>query len=163
MCKGILFAVTFMVASGVAAETKLQSTRVALESESLYGDPEEDIDADEDGDEDGPVGDEYVIQRSAPIMRSFPGAHARCARGCSYVSWGIWGDKAHRARKSCHNSGEAIDIHAIRCGGRTFAAGSARFNQYVGCMRGSFKVIFGSGRHKNHAHIQLRGCRKVGG
>lgn len=103
---------------------------------------------------------DYFLRKAA-ILAPFLAKHNSCASGCSYVSWGIWGDEAHQRRKSCHNSGEAIDIHAIRCRGKTHSGQSARFNSYVGCMRGKFHVIYGSGDHENHAHIQLRNCRKI--
>lgn len=98
----------------------------------------------------------------AAILQPFLNAHRRCAPGCGYVSWGIWGDARHQAKRSCHNSGQAIDIHAITCGG-THAAGGARFNQYVRCMGGSLGVIYGSGDHKDHAHFQLHGCNMCAG
>jgi hypothetical protein len=100
---------------------------------------------------------------SAPILQSFLRAHRACARGCSYVSWGIWGDSAHQRRASCHNSGQAIDIHAITCRGRQHAAPSDRFSSYVSCMRGYLGVIYKSKDHFNHAHFQLRGCNKCVG
>ena len=101
--------------------------------------------------------------QTGPILNPYLAKHRQCASGCSYVSWGIWGDAAHQRRASCHNSGEAIDIHAITCGGRTYGPTTQRFRQYVQCMRGKFYVIFGSGDHANHAHIQFQGCRKVSG
>lgn len=107
--------------------------------------------------------DMQALMRQAPILGPYLSRHRQCASGCSYVSWGIWGDKKHQQRQSCHNSGEAIDIHAIKCHGRTFAAKSARFGQYVQCMRGKFYVIYGSGDHANHAHIQFHNCRKIKG
>ena len=98
----------------------------------------------------------------APILGPFLAAHRRCAPGCGYVSWGIWGDKSHQQRRSCHNSGQAIDIHAITCGG-THKALSARFDQYVSCMRGSLGVIYRSANHFSHAHFQLHGCNMCSG
>jgi hypothetical protein len=99
---------------------------------------------------------------SAPILGPFLEAHRSCASGCGYVSWGIWGDEAHQRRRSCHNSGEAIDIHAITCGG-THKALSSRFDEYVDCMRGSLGVIYRSANHYNHAHFQLNGCNMCQG
>ena len=98
---------------------------------------------------------------AAKIVKPFRSRHRACASVCSYVSWGIWGDSKHKKRRSCHNSGEAIDIHALRCNGRTHGPRSERFRAYVQCMRGSFKVIFGKGKHTEHAHVQFKGCRKI--
>jgi hypothetical protein len=97
------------------------------------------------------------------ILAPFKAQHNVCAPGCSYVSWGIWGDKAHQARASCHNSGDAIDIHAFRCGKTLNGPKTARFKKYVGCMRKKFGTVFGNASHKNHVHIQLKGCRKIRG
>lgn len=99
---------------------------------------------------------------NARIVGPFTAAHNRCAPGCGYVSWGIWGDTSHQQRRSCHNSGEAIDIHAITCGG-THKALSARFDQYVDCMRGSLGVIYRAKDHYDHAHFQLHGCNMCQG
>jgi hypothetical protein len=113
---------------------------------------------------------EILVQRRrrapAPrVLAPFEARHKVCAPGCSYVSWGIWGDKAHQARRSCHNSGDAIDIHAIRCNGKVQSprTAAARFQKYVGCMKGNFNVIFGNRQHRNHAHIELKNCRRVRG
>jgi hypothetical protein len=97
------------------------------------------------------------------ILAPFKARHAVCAPGCTYVSWGIWGDKDHQARKSCHNSGDAIDIHAFRCGKTLNGPRTARFKKYVGCMKQQFGTVFGNASHKNHVHIQLKGCRKIKG
>ena len=104
-----------------------------------------------------------VSQKRPPILAPFLAQHGQCGTGCEYVSWGIWGDARHQAKRSCHNAGEAIDIHAIRCGGVVSAAGSKRFNSYASCMRQKFGVIYGSGDHRDHAHIQLRGCHMISG
>jgi hypothetical protein len=109
--------------------------------------------------ESGILADARADQNSnAPIFAPFLAQHNRCAPGCGYVSWGIWGDARHQAKRSCHNSGEAIDIHAITCGGKTYAALSARFTEYVSCMKGTLQAIYGSGEHADHAHLQLPGC-----
>ena len=92
------------------------------------------------------------------VLSVFTSAHNRCAPGCRFVSWGIWGDPRHQAKRSCHNSGQAIDIHAIVCNGKTYPALSGRFNEYASCMRGSMGVIYGKGDHRDHAHIELHNC-----
>lgn len=102
-----------------------------------------------------------LLRKAAPIAGPFAAKHKICASGCGYVSWGIWGDEAHKKRKSCHNSGEAIDVHAITCGGKTYAAQSKRFTTYVKCMGKYFGTIYLKKDHYHHAHIQLRNCRKI--
>jgi len=118
-----------------------------------------------------PNGDEFGLDSlltlaarggGAPILQPFLNAHRQCAPGCGYVSWGIWGDAKHQARRSCHNSGQAIDIHAITCGG-THAAPGARFSRYVGCMKSYLGIVYLNKDHMNHAHFQLRGCSKCQG
>lgn len=101
------------------------------------------------------------FRKTAPISAPFKNQHKVCAGSCSYVSWGIWGDEAHKKRKSCHNSGEAIDIHAITCGKVKHGPTSSRFKNYVGCMRKKFKVLFQVKDHYQHAHIQIHNCRKI--
>lgn len=107
----------------------------------------------------GPIS--TIVQgRHAPIMRPFTLALRECAPGCTYDSWGVWGDARHQRRRSCHNTGNAIDVPAIRCGGRRYNASTSRFRNFVGCVRGKHGLytIFGSGDHKQHVHISLRSC-----
>jgi hypothetical protein len=102
----------------------------------------------------------YAQGRYSPIMVPFLTALRQCAPGCSYQSWGVWGDARHQRKHSCHNSGSAIDIPGLVCGGRAYRAGSSRFSQFVGCMKSkrNLYVIFGHGEHTHHAHISLRSC-----
>ncbi len=111
-----------------------------------------------------PQRDYYHSGRYAPIMPQFLAAFDQCAPGCKYIDWGVWGDRRHQMHRSCHNSGSAIDIHGIRCGGKKITAGSAGFSQFVRCMQGhsSLFIIFGRNPHRHHAHISLRSC-EVGG
>jgi hypothetical protein len=103
----------------------------------------------------------YSERVTAKIEAPFKAQHAKCASGCSFVSWGIWGDEAHKHRRSCHNSGEAIDIHAITCGKTQSAALSKRFDTYVSCMRKKFKVLYRIKDHFGHAHIQIPNCKMI--
>jgi hypothetical protein len=105
------------------------------------------------------------------VMTMFPGVHNQCAPGCGYVSWGIWGDARHRAKRSCHNAGDAIDVHAIRCGGTVSPGGSPKFRAYVDCVLDhGMGVIFNrpdigkpNRQHTNHAHFELPNCRFIRG
>lgn len=98
--------------------------------------------------------------RYAPILAPFTNAFNQCAPGCTYTNWGIWGDMRHQHKHSCHNSGSAVDVHAIRCGGANYAAGTSRFNGFVSCMHGrnGLYTIYGNGEHRHHAHISLESC-----
>lgn len=103
--------------------------------------------------------------RRAPIKIPFKNAFDVCCPGGSYTNWGIWGDEKHKHRRSCHNSGSAIDVHAVKCNGSRAVAGTSRFGGFVSCMRSKgMHVIYGSGEHRNHAHISLKSCEvgKVG-
>jgi len=101
-------------------------------------------------------------RKTAKIEAPFKAQHNVCAKNCKYTSWGIWGDLAHQKRKSCHNSGEAIDIHAITCGGvKHSGAKSSKFNSYVTCMRKKFTVLWKVKDHFNHAHIQIPNCKMI--
>lgn len=101
---------------------------------------------------------------SPRILNPFLNRHNNvCASGYGYVSWGIWGDRAHQRRRSCHNSGDAIDIHAITHQGKVYTGKTQRFRDYVSCMHKEFGTVFGNSSHTDHVHIQLRPCRKIGG
>ncbi len=101
---------------------------------------------------------------SAPISGPFQAAFNKCAPGCSYTSWGIWGDERHQARASCHNSGSAIDIHDVTCNGQTISPGTSAFGSFVQCMSSdpTLYVIHGNAQHQQHAHIALRSCEQGG-
>lgn len=103
----------------------------------------------------------FLDRKVAPILAPFKKYHKVCSGGCDYISWGIWGDEAHKKRPSCHNSGEAIDIHAVVCAKTTYKAKTTKFQNYLKCMRKHFGVIHGNAEHKNHAHIQLKNCKKI--
>ncbi len=124
---------------------------------------------------------------NAPIVAPFKHYFERCTQSlglgsCTFKNLGIWGDSAHRARRSCHNSGEAIDVGLpFNCssGGR-FDANDPRAMQVAMCMAANsdekFGVIFKDqtparnmfpggrrGQHNGHMHIQLKNCRNVSG
>lgn len=105
----------------------------------------------------------HLGKKGAPIMGPFTQAFNRCAPGCTYVDWGVWGDARHQRRRSCHNSGSAIDIHAIKCNGKTHRGGTGdrRFLQFRSCMHNSpgLYTIHGSGDHKQHIDIALKSCQ----
>jgi hypothetical protein len=123
----------------------------------------------------------------APIVDPFKIAFPQCTEQvglgqCTYVPLGIWGDQAHRARQSCHNAGEAIDVGLpFQCtnGGR-IEAKDPRAMAVARCFAnnqgGKFGVIFQDvrdgpnmfpggtrGAHNGHMHIQLRFCRMITG
>lgn len=84
---------------------------------------------------------------------------------------GAWGDPSHKARKSCHNDGRAVDLmtrdktlgdkvlawlllHRARLGitviiwwGRTYSAS----NKWAG------RIYTGISRHRDHLHVSV-GC-----
>lgn len=120
----------------------------------------------------------------APFKEYFP----RCTRAvglgeCSFKHLGTFGDASHRARYSCHNSGDAIDVgFPFTCGGRTIQSTDPEAMAVAKCMAGNadnrFKVIFQDrtdpdvpnlipggkrGQHNGHMHIQLNPCRSVMG
>jgi hypothetical protein len=98
------------------------------------------------------------------ILKPFLVRHNNvCAPGYGYVSWGIWGDRAHQNRASCHNTGDAIDIHAITLNGVVYTGKTQRFRDYVSCMHKEFGTVFGNSSHTDHVHIQLRPCRRYRG
>jgi hypothetical protein len=114
-----------------------------------------------------------------PFKQQFPKCTEAAGLGqCKFVFLGIWGDPAHRARKSCHNTGEAIDVGLpFQCtNGGKIDAQSPKALEVARCMAnnagGQFGVIFQDrregpnffpghppGAHNGHMHIQLRSCR----
>jgi hypothetical protein len=106
----------------------------------------------------------FVHGRFAPIMPPFASAMAKCAPACSYSSWGVWVDKAHKLRRSCHNSGSAIDITALTCAGQTYDSDHKKFREFLDCFRnpGQLSVIFGRGSHRRHAHVSTTICEQRG-
>lgn len=123
----------------------------------------------------------------APIVEPFKNYFQRCTEKlglgtCSFKNLGVWGDAAHRARRSCHNSGEAIDVGLpFNCSnGGSFNANDPRAMEVAKCMAADsderFGVIFKDqtpvrnmfpggqrGAHNGHMHIQLKNCRNVTG
>lgn len=118
-----------------------------------------------------------------PFKRHFPKCTEKLGLGtCNFKFLGTYGDAAHRARRSCHNAGEAIDVGLpFTCSnGATFNATDPRAMDVARCMAGDtggeLAVIFqdrtdspgmiaGSprGAHNGHMHIQLKNCRMVYG
>lgn len=96
---------------------------------------------------------------------------------CRFENMGIMGDAAHRARRSCHNSGQAIDVGTVTCsGGQKLTTDSAQYFNLANCMandsNNELQVIFykASGPnmiqksdHNKHMHIQLKNCAMVYG
>lgn len=96
---------------------------------------------------------------------------------CRFENLGIMGDAAHRARRSCHNSGQAIDVGTVTCsGGQKLIPSSDRFFNLANCMandsKNELQVVFYKATgpnmikksdHLNHMHIQLKNCAMVYG
>jgi hypothetical protein len=95
---------------------------------------------------------------------------------CKFQNMGIMGDASHRARRSCHNDGQAIDIGALTCGGRTIPTTSDEYFNLAICMasqtQNQLQVIFYRAQgpnmmqksdHKDHMHVQLKNCKMVYG
>ncbi len=96
---------------------------------------------------------------------------------CRFENFGIMGDSSHRARRSCHNAGEAIDVGPITCSsGRSIRPKSTEFFRFAQCMaqdtQNELQVIYFQAQgpnmiqksdHSGHMHIQLKNCRMVYG
>lgn len=102
---------------------------------------------------------------NAPIWGSFISNFRNCAPGCVPANYGTFGS---RGRPSCHNTGRAVDVGAIVCGGTTHKAiHGGRFAAFVNCMRTKMKTIYRNGSHvtqghHDHAHFS-NGCVVAGG
>lgn len=116
------------------------------------------------------------------IVKPFQKWFDACTKGlglgnCRFQNMGIMGDASHRARASCHNVGEAIDVGTVTCsGGQKLTTNSPEFFNLANCMandsQNELQVIFykASGPnmiqksdHTNHMHIQLKNCHMVVG
>jgi hypothetical protein len=95
---------------------------------------------------------------------------------CKFKNMGIDGDDAHKARASCHNSGEAIDVGDLECDASRYDASSEKFFEVAKCMahdtEKKLEVIFHKAEgenmkvvpgHEKHMHIQLKNCNMVTG
>lgn len=106
----------------------------------------------------------YVSQWIAETNRSFPGR--------SKASDGTWGDASHQARKSDHNTGDAVDITndpGSGAGGDVIANRAIRDprvkyviwnHQIYNRSRPGWRPYHGSNPHTHHVHISfLRAAR----
>lgn len=73
---------------------------------------------------------------SAPIWKPFIRNFEKCAPGCEPTDYGTWGKRGNR---SCHPTGEAIDIFGMTCGNKHYPALNAPrngpFQKMVRCMK----------------------------
>ena len=98
--------------------------------------------------------------KSAPIWNRFYKDFKKCAPDCEPAQYGTWGS---RGNASCHPSGQAVDVGAIKCGGTLHTAlGGGKFATFVSCMRGKMKTLYRNGKHRtkghhDHAHFSY-GC-----
>lgn len=97
---------------------------------------------------------------SAPVWGPFISNLKRCAPGCQPVNYNAYRSQ----RNSCHYSGRALDVGAIRCDGKVYhAISGGKYASMVQCMKGRMKKVLyrnGPGRtsgHNDHAHFSL-GC-----
>ena len=113
-----------------------------------------------------------------PFKKYFDGCTSTAGLGnCKFVNLGVKGDAAHRARRSCHNSSQAIDVGPLTCSsGRKILASDPKYFDVAKCManqtNNELQVIFyksdggnmiQKSDHNNHMHIQLKNCRMVFG
>lgn len=124
-----------------------------------------------------------AINGRHPIVGPFKEEFDKCLNkvglspSCKFENWGIMGDKAHQRRRSCHNTGEAIDVGPIHCDGAKYDSKHPKFLEMAKCMANNsgekFKVLFHTAHppnlryapnHTGHMHIQLKTCvPKYGG
>lgn len=108
--------------------------------------------------------------KSQPIWPVFERAFRNCSKDCI-----PWEYHAKRPSYGCHSEGRALDLHAIKCGGKVYKAISeakvaGKFTSVKSCIarqKGIARVLWHNGRgvtegHYDHAHISL-GCRRGGG
>ncbi len=121
--------------------------------------------------------------QEAPIFSKFKSVFFDCAPiGCDTGRGHCFGT---RGKKSCHTTGDAIDLHSIRCNGQEYDSNHPVFVRIVKCIQTRFhkgrrwKALHqdntgkceGSGLHSridkitschwDHAHFSV-GCRRNG-
>ena len=70
---------------------------------------------------------------TAPIWEAFTDIFSRCAPGCAPRNVGTWGQRGGR---SCHPTGNAVDLGGMRCNGTNYTAYDRRFAEFVQCVQG---------------------------
>lgn len=113
-----------------------------------------------------------------PFRKYYDGCITKAGLGtCRFVNLGIKGDASHQARRSCHNSAQAIDVGPLTCSnGRKIIASDPEFYEVAKCMANEtndeLQVIFykkegpnmmQKSDHNNHMHIQLKNCSMIYG
>ena len=113
-----------------------------------------------------------------PFKKYFDSCTGKAGLGsCKFVNLGIKGDASHRARRSCHNSAQAIDVGPLTCSsGRRVLASDPLYFEVAKCMandtNNELQVIFykkdgqnmiQKSDHNNHMHIQIKSCSMVYG
>lgn len=113
-----------------------------------------------------------------PFKKYFDSCTGKAGLGsCKFVNLGIKGDASHRARRSCHNSAQAIDVGPLTCSsGRRVLASDPLYFEVAKCMANDtgdeLQVIFykkegqnmiQKSDHNNHMHIQIKRCSMVYG
>ncbi len=113
-----------------------------------------------------------------PFKKYFDTCTSKARLGtCKFVNLGIKGDASHRARRSCHNSAQAIDVGPLTCSsGRRVLASDPLYFEVAKCMandtNNELQVIFykkdgqnmiQKSDHNNHMHIQIKSCSMVYG
>lgn len=94
-----------------------------------------------------------------PFMRNLRG----CASDCQPYNYNAY----RKSKRSCHNTGRALDVGAFKCGGRIHQAiHGGRYAKIVSCMKGKMRVLYRNGRgvtsgHHDHAHFSI-GCSVPG-
>lgn len=101
----------------------------------------------------------FGSSESSPVWGTFIRNLGQCAPGCKPVNYNAYRSQ----RNSCHYTGRALDVGAIRCDGKTYQAISGgKYASMVQCMKRKMRVLYrnGPGRtsgHHDHAHFSL-GC-----
>jgi len=93
-----------------------------------------------------------------------------CAPGCKSPLLEILPSEKHCKQKtpSCHHTGNAADIHKVKCGSKTYtgktAEGIKKFTRIVKCFKGAgWTTYWQDAKHIVHFHLQRKDCvRKKG-
>lgn len=130
----------------------------------------------------GPPVGAYELSGGQSIVEPFQRNFDRCSQelglgSCKFENLGIMGDASHRARRSCHNAGEAIDVGPLTCSGtQAIPSNHPKFFAMAKCLANNsnneLQVIFYRAEgpnmiqksdHVGHMHVQIKNCRMIYG
>lgn len=94
---------------------------------------------------------------TAPIWDDFARVFVQCSEGCQPVRAHTFGERSNP--RSCHPSGQAVDIHGLSCSDGTYMAidNSYKFQRFKNCMGQHMNIIWHNGDPHELVQVYRRG------